>query len=69
MGGEKGRFDCSENHLAHRRHSREKIFAAIERLKTGHPTVLLTVGEFSYIYQIEDTYEKEETNEEFHDQV
>ena len=49
MRGVKGCFVCGQDHMANNRHSREEVTAAINRLKSRHPSALLTIEDLSSV--------------------
>lgn len=53
MGSVRGYFVCGEDHLARQRHRREEISNPIELLKAKHPIALLTVEDFTKIYEMD----------------
>lgn len=65
----KGCFVCGEDHLACEEHSREKISIEIERLKAKYPTALISIEDLASIYQMDETDEEGENNEDVGDQM
>lgn len=49
MRGVKGCFVCGGNHRANTRHKREEVTAAITKLKSNHPSALLTVDDLALV--------------------
>lgn len=61
--GVKGCFACEQDHFSKKRHSRDEITAAIERLNPMHRTVLLTVEDLCAMYGMMDDDDGEEAED------
>lgn len=66
MRGVKGCFVCGRDLRANSRHSREELTAAINKLKSRHPSALITVEDLSSVMAmaIDDAENAESENED-----
>lgn len=64
MRGVKGCFVCGRDHRAKTRHPREEVTAAINRLKSKHPTAWLTVDDLAAVFDMAMVDDESNPNKE-----
>lgn len=65
--GVKGCFVCGKDHLARTRHGKDEITKAIDKLRSNHPSALLTVEDLAFVIDMvmTETDEKDSSDEDY----